>query len=657
MFTVTIGCIVGSFLIEKEGIYSLSKEKYLEEHYTHYIHEDTHYISGFVNEGKIHFIQKEQLDKWFKKKNFAKVTVWQGYTDATLEIERDIWKIWEWTNENVDPGYSEKITIYSPMMDYSTNSISWIRANITLAKEPLAVEDNYYNTYRLASFLYTIRYKIPVIGLITFLLSILGYARLMYTSGRYKNEEGVRTGWGTAIPFDLLTMATTFVLFLLSKYISKLFHGASSPMILTILIPLVILSESIFLGWSMSFALRIKLGQWWKNTLIFQTRDTIKKVVTSSIRKFTSGLLTVVNHIPFIAKTIIAFATITIIEFIFILIFINYYYTDEETILYFWIIEKVILVPLILYVAITLHKLQQGGNALVHGDFTYQIDTKYMFWDMKQHGENLNNIANGMALAVEERMKSERLKTELITNVSHDIKTPLTSIINYADLLNKEVSGNFCETPSNNSNDAEIKSMSIALDKAEKIQAYSSTLHRHSERLKRLIEDLIEASKAATGTMEVNLEPCDTAILLTQASGEYEQRMTSAGLTLVTKYPEQSVPILADGRRLWRVFDNLLNNICKYAQNGTRVYLTLEEKNNFAVITFKNTSRDALDVSADELMERFVRGDASRHTEGNGLGLAIAKSLTELQNGSMEIMIDGDFFKVMLKFPIHKMDI
>ena len=154
--------------------------------------------------------------------------------------------------------------------------------------------------------------------------------------------------------------------------------------------------------------------------------------------------------------------------------------------------------------------------------------------------------------------------------------------------------------------------------------------------------------------MEVNLEPCDTVILLTQATGEFEEKLRSSGLSIITKQPEHPIIILADGRRLWRIFDNLLNNICKYAQSGTRVYLTLEEKNDFAVITFKNTSRDALDVSTDELMERFVRGDASRHTEGNGLGLAIAKSLTELQKGTMELTIDGDLFKVILKFPIHK---
>jgi signal transduction histidine kinase len=231
-----------------------------------------------------------------------------------------------------------------------------------------------------------------------------------------------------------------------------------------------------------------------------------------------------------------------------------------------------------------------------------------------------------MSLAVDERMKSERLKTELITNVSHDIKTPLTSIINYADLITKEPTDN------------------------EKITEYCEVLTRQSERLKKLIEDLVEASKASTGNLEVLLAPCEVGVLLTQAAGEYEKRLADGNLTLVTRQPEHPVTILADGRRLWRVFDNLMNNICKYAQPGTRVFLTLEDTDGQAVISFKNISRCELDVSSDELLERFVRGDSSRSTEGSGLGLSIAQSLTELQNGTLALTIDGDLFKVTLRF-------
>ena len=229
-------------------------------------------------------------------------------------------------------------------------------------------------------------------------------------------------------------------------------------------------------------------------------------------------------------------------------------------------------------------------------------------------------------MAVDERMRSERFKTELITNVSHDIKTPLTSIINYSDLICKE-------QPEN-----------------EKVAEYAAVLLRQSERLKKLIEDLVEASKASTGSVDVLAAPCEVGVLLTQTVGEYEQRLRENDLELIAKQPETPVRIMADGRHLWRVFDNLMNNVCKYAQGGTRVYLTVEEKNGEAAISFKNTSKYPLDISADELMARFVRGDSARSTDGNGLGLSIARSLTELQNGRLELTVDGDLFKVVLYF-------
>lgn len=293
----------------------------------------------------------------------------------------------------------------------------------------------------------------------------------------------------------------------------------------------------------------------------------------------------------------------------------------------YWMLRNGIFVFVILYITIMTKRLSTGIEALAEGDLNYQVDTHSMYWGFRYWGEDINSIAEGMNCAVEQRIKSERMKTELITNVSHDIKTPLTSIINYANLIGEEK----CEN--------------------EKITEYSEVLVRQSERLKRLIEDLVEASKAATGNLEVVLQPCEAEILLTQAAGEFEQKLFDAGLELKISQPETPVKIMADSRRLWRVFDNLMNNICKYAQRGTRVYLSLEEKEGRAVFTFKNTSHAALNVSAEELIERFVRGDASRSTDGNGLGLSIAKSLTELQNGTFELSIDGDLFKVILEFP------
>lgn len=293
-----------------------------------------------------------------------------------------------------------------------------------------------------------------------------------------------------------------------------------------------------------------------------------------------------------------------------------------------WIISRVVLIPLLFYRLQQLCLLKKAGEELARGNSDYKVDIEGLTGDIRRHAENLNSISEGVATAVSERMKSEHLKTELITNVSHDIKTPLTSIINYSDLICQEETDN------------------------EKIKEYSEVLYRQAGRLKKLLEDLMEAAKASTGNVEVNLQTCDIGVLLEQAVGEFEHRLSEKQLTPVIKKPEEELQIMADSRLLWRVFDNLLTNICKYSQSGTRVYLTVERKGNKVNVYFKNISEYALDVSEEELMERFVRGDRSRHTEGNGLGLGIAKSLVELQKGTLELSVDGDLFKVLVTLPL-----
>jgi signal transduction histidine kinase len=272
-----------------------------------------------------------------------------------------------------------------------------------------------------------------------------------------------------------------------------------------------------------------------------------------------------------------------------------------------------------------LQKLRNAGEHLAAGDSEYKVDTRGMYWDFKRHGENLNRVGEGIAAAVARQMKSERLKTELITNVSHDIKTPLTSILNYVDLLSKEhLEGRGAE--------------------------YLEVLDRQANRLKKLTEDLVEASKASTGNLPVNLARTDVCELVRQAAGEYTERLANRNLESILTTSEEPLFILADGRLLWRVLDNLLGNVCKYALPGTRVYLDVTLHADQVILSVKNISRDRLNVDAEELIERFVRGEASRTTEGSGLGLNIARSLTELQKGIFRLAVDGDLFKAELQF-------
>ncbi|WP_169928911.1 sensor histidine kinase [Clostridium botulinum] len=239
---------------------------------------------------------------------------------------------------------------------------------------------------------------------------------------------------------------------------------------------------------------------------------------------------------------------------------------------------------------------------------------------------NINNMKEGYKRSIEEQVKSERLKTELITNVSHDLKTPLTSIINYIDLLKKD-----------------------DLRKDE-INGYISVLDRKSKRLKSLIEDLFEASKMSSGAVELNIEKINVTALLKQSIAEFEEKITKSSLELKFKYDNNKTYANLDGKKTWRVFENLINNIIKYSQPNTRVYIDLIETNTKIIITMKNISRYEMNFSADEIFERFKRGDKARNTEGSGLGLAIAKSISELQGGSLNIIIDGDLFKVIVEF-------
>ncbi len=305
-------------------------------------------------------------------------------------------------------------------------------------------------------------------------------------------------------------------------------------------------------------------------------------------------------------------------------------YNVEGGAVFLWLIETILLTVAAYYAVLQINELQKAAGKMADGNLGYKVRTEKMFSPCKRHGDNLNKIGEGLSKAVDERMKSERFKTELITNVSHDIKTPLTSIINYVDLLEKEELHN------------------------EKAEEYLDVLERQSSKLKKLIEDLVEASKASTGNLEVGNELLEAGVFLTQTVGEFEEKLSLSGLQLIVKKPEEAVYISADGRHLWRVVDNLMSNICKYAQPSSRVYVNLEKEYDIVTITFRNISKYELNINGDELMERFIRGDSSRNTEGHGLGLSIAKSLMDLMGGGMEITVDGDLFKVRLNFKLQE---
>ena len=361
--------------------------------------------------------------------------------------------------------------------------------------------------------------------------------------------------------------------------------------------------------------------------------------------KITAFFRYVFSRIPFIIKAILLYVVITIVEIIVAMLVINVVYIDEAGFIIVMLLKIVCAIAYLGFVCM-MQELFMGGDKLAKGEYGHKVNTKFMFGKFKKHGENLNHINEGVQLAVDDRMKSERMKTELITNVSHDIKTPLTSIINYVDLLQKE---NIEKEPE---------------------ASYIEVIARQSARLKKLIVDLVDASKASTGNVKVELVNMDANMIAEQASGEYIDKLMQKNITLVTNLAKDRAGIEADGRHLWRVFDNLLNNAFKYTMPGTRLYvntyITDEDGNVIRDLTksikepakvcieFKNISEAPLNISSDELMERFVRGDSSRNTEGSGLGLSITRSLCQLQNADFNIVIDGDLFKAVITFAYSK---
>lgn len=332
----------------------------------------------------------------------------------------------------------------------------------------------------------------------------------------------------------------------------------------------------------------------------------------------------VLGYMPLLWKVGVCYGVLCFIEFVW-LVGLSYY-VDGATVI-MWLLERLALGVLVAYVTLAFRRLKLGAQSIAAGDYTTKISEAHLVLDFKETADTLNHIQDGMNAAVDSRMKSERLKTELITNVSHDIKTPLTSIVSYVDLLKKEPMT------------------------TEAAKEYLSVLERQSARLKKLVEDLVEASKASTGNIAVHAESMDISVVLGQALGEYNERLLKIGLTPVVKVPETPVMVSADGRLLWRVFDNLLGNAVKYAMPGTRLYVTVSADSH-AIVTMRNVSRDALDITAEELKERFVRGDASRHTEGSGLGLSIAESLVNSMGGEFLLSVDGDLFKVAVILPL-----
>ena len=491
-------------------------------------------------------------------------------------------------------------------------------AQLILWLDPdLPVYDDFKEAYVTLTVWQTHRLEAVIVTAAAALLGILCTIYLCVTCGHKKGREGIYLNWFHHVPGDLLLVIWVVGFAMLCIGVSETFYfnnwyNWEFRWALILATACIVGMAFLAISFLVTFVARCK-GR-------MVLRHTVIGWICIRLWRLCRAVLEV---IPLIWKVALSGAAYIVLGLI--LTSLGWYAEGWMTL---WAVLSVGLVLYLCWWAYNWKKVRRGTHEIISGSVGHQIDSSKMPSDLRAHAGELNNLGHAIGVAVEERMRSEHFKAELITNVSHDLKTPLTSIISYVDLLKKE----------------DIDS--------PRAREYIEVLDRKSQRLKKLTEDLVEASKASTGALNVMCERLDLIQLTDQALAEYEDRLAQHRLTVVRTVPPEPVWVMADGRHLWRVLDNLLSNCAKYALEGTRVYVEVQKRPGCAGLSVKNISREELNVPAEQLTERFVRGDESRTLEGSGLGLSIASSLTDLQHGSFAITVDGDLFKVTVTLPL-----
>ena len=549
------------------------------------------------------YAQLEQnLEKIFKEKAYA--VVYPELSECVTNIPGADLQVW---NHTIDQSFDTKDFVFAVSVDTKFS-----------VADSMADEAENYETYSKLMF--------PMLAGAVFgsVLWLIGMVWLTVTAGRKTEDEEIHLNgfdrWYTEIAAGAVIgiwLAGTIILGTLIANSSLGYSYAVVTVIVTCLICGTYTMAWFLIGY-LSLVRRIKADTLWKNSLIRKVLKWIGKCsgkLADFVRAFSRNTAEKI-------KVLLVGGAFLFLQFL----IIGCIFGGAEVFLLALMAVDVAAMIFVIRKADGLDLIMDGLKKISDGELQYKIKTDTLTGKQKVMAEYINNIGSGLDAAVENSLKKERMQTELITNVSHDLKTPLTSIINYVDLMKRE-----------NPTDP-------------KIQEYLRILDEKSQRLKVLTEDVVEASKASTGNVKLEMNDIDFVEMVQQVIGEFEEKFQEKNLTMMVHFTDEPSIIYADGQRMWRVLENVFGNVVKYAMEGTRVYAEISNRNKKVTFSLKNISAQPLNISADELTERFIRGDVARNTEGSGLGLSIAKSLTELQGGEFKLYLDWDLFKVMITF-------
>lgn len=549
------------------------------------------------------YAQLEQnLEKIFKEKAYA--VVYPELSECVTNIPGADLQVW---NHTIDQSFDTKDFVFAVSVDTKFS-----------VADSMADEAENYETYSKLMF--------PMLAGAIFgsVLWLIGMVWLTVTAGRRPEDEEIHLNgfdrWYTEIAAGTVIGIWLAGTIISGTLIANSSLGYSHVVVTVIVICLICGTYTMawFLIGYLSLVRRIKAGTLWKNSLIRKVLKWIGKCsgkLADFARAFSRNTAEKI-------KVLLVGGAFLFLQFL----IIGCVFSGAGVFLLALMAVDVATMILAIRKADGLDLIMDGLKKISDGELQYKIKTDTLTGKQKVMAEYINNIGSGLDAAVENSLKKERMQTELITNVSHDLKTPLTSIINYVDLMKRE-----------NPTDP-------------KIQEYLRILDEKSQRLKVLTEDVVEASKASTGNIKLEMNDIDFVEMVQQVIGEFEEKFQEKNLTMMVHFTDEPSIIYADGQRMWRVLENVFGNVVKYAMEGTRVYAEISNRNKKVTFSLKNISAQPLNISADELTERFIRGDVARNTEGSGLGLSIAKSLTELQGGEFKLYLDGDLFKVMITF-------